>query len=173
MADALQNYIDGTFVDAADGTGFDVFNPATGEVIATAADSKQADVEAAVNAARRTFDDGPWWPRTTERERGGILLRAADIVRREHERRRKCRDGRLRSYGRRQPERRDRQCRSAQADGKGNSSTRRATARRRSAPLHAMARRVARPRAPRPGDARNPGLPRSRRRAYRRRVQQA
>ena len=86
MADALQNYIDGTFVDAADGTGFDVFNPATGEVIATAPDSKQADVDAAVNAARRTFDDGPWWPRTTERERGGILLRAADIVRREHER---------------------------------------------------------------------------------------
>jgi acyl-CoA reductase-like NAD-dependent aldehyde dehydrogenase len=86
MADALQNYIDGKFVDAADGTGFDVFNPATGEVIATAPDSKQADVHAAVSAARRTFDDGTWWPRTTERERGRILLRAADIVRREHER---------------------------------------------------------------------------------------
>ena len=85
MADALQNYIDGKFVDAADGTGFDVFNPATGEVIATAPDSKQADVDAAVSAARRTFDDGTWWPRTTERERGRILLRAADIVRREHE----------------------------------------------------------------------------------------
>ena len=86
MADTLQNYIDGKFVDAADGTGFDVFNPATGEVIATAPDSKQADVDAAVSAARRTFDDGTWWPRTTERERGRILLRAADIVRREHER---------------------------------------------------------------------------------------
>ena len=85
MADMLQNYIDGKFVDAADGTGFDVFNPATGEVIATAPDSKQADVDAAVSAARRTFDDGTWWPRTTERERGRILLRAADIVRREHE----------------------------------------------------------------------------------------
>ncbi len=85
MADMLQNYIDGKFVDAADGTGFDVFNPATGEVIATAPDSKQADVDAAVSAARRTFDDGAWWPRTTERERGRILLHAADIVRREHE----------------------------------------------------------------------------------------
>ena len=39
-----------------------------------------------MSAARRTFDDGTWWPRTTERERGRILLRAADIVRREHER---------------------------------------------------------------------------------------
>ena len=48
MADMLQNYVDGKFVDAADGTGFDVFNPATGEVIATAPDSKQADVDAAV-----------------------------------------------------------------------------------------------------------------------------
>ncbi len=85
MADMLQNYVDGKFVDAADGDRFDVFNPATGEVIATAPDSKQADVDAAVSAARRTFDDGTWWPRTTERERGRILLRAADIVRREHE----------------------------------------------------------------------------------------
>ncbi|MDP9329483.1 MAG: aldehyde dehydrogenase family protein [Actinomycetota bacterium] len=86
MADALQNYIDGKWVDAADGTSFDVFNPATGEVIATAPDSKPVDVERAIDAARRTFDDGTWWPGTSERERGRILLRAADIVRREHER---------------------------------------------------------------------------------------
>lgn len=42
MADALQNFIDGTWVDAQDGARFDVFNPATGEVIATAPDPKQA-----------------------------------------------------------------------------------------------------------------------------------
>ena len=58
MADALQNYIDGKWVDAIDGERFDVFNPATGEVIATAPDSQPADVERAVDAARRTFDDG-------------------------------------------------------------------------------------------------------------------
>jgi acyl-CoA reductase-like NAD-dependent aldehyde dehydrogenase len=86
VADALQNYIDGTWVDAADGERFDVFNPATGEVIATAPDSKQADVDAAVAAARRTFDDGTWWPGTSARERGRILLNAADIIRREHDR---------------------------------------------------------------------------------------
>ena len=39
MADALQNYIDGKWVDADDGGRFDVFDPATGEVIATAPDS--------------------------------------------------------------------------------------------------------------------------------------
>ena len=69
-----------------DGGRFDVFDPATGEVIATAPDSKQADVDAAVSAARRTFDDGSWWPGTSARDRGRILLRAADVVRREQER---------------------------------------------------------------------------------------
>ena len=86
MADALQNHIDGAWVEARDGERFDVFDPATGAVIATAPDSKAVDVEAAVDAARRTFDEGTWWPGTPARERGRILLRAADIVRREQER---------------------------------------------------------------------------------------
>ncbi|HZP89993.1 MAG TPA: aldehyde dehydrogenase family protein, partial [Actinomycetota bacterium] len=72
--------------DALDGSRFDVFDPATGEVIATAPDSKAADAERAIDAARRAFDEGTWWPGTPERERGRILLRAAEIVRREHER---------------------------------------------------------------------------------------
>ncbi len=86
MADALQNYVDGKWIDAQDGGRFDVFDPSTGEIIATAPDSQPADVERAIDAARRTFDDGTWWPRTTERERGRILLNAADIVRRDIER---------------------------------------------------------------------------------------
>jgi acyl-CoA reductase-like NAD-dependent aldehyde dehydrogenase len=86
VADALQNHIDGAWVEARDGERFDVFDPATGAVIATAPDSKAVDVEAAVDAARRTFDEGTWWPGTPARERGRILLRAADIVRREQER---------------------------------------------------------------------------------------
>ncbi len=86
MADALQNFVDGKWIDALDGERFDVFNPATGEVIATAPHSKPTDVDAAVQAARRAFDDGTWWPGTPARERGRILLNAADIVRREIER---------------------------------------------------------------------------------------
>ena len=85
MADALQNYVDGKWLDAVDGGRFDVFDPATGEVIATAPDSQQADVDAAVAAARRAFDEGTWWPGTSARERGRILLNAADVIRREHE----------------------------------------------------------------------------------------
>ena len=86
MADALQNFIDGKWVDAQDGERFDVFNPATGAVIATAPHSKPADVDAAVAATRRAFDEGTWWPGTSARRRGRILLNAADIVRREQER---------------------------------------------------------------------------------------
>jgi acyl-CoA reductase-like NAD-dependent aldehyde dehydrogenase len=86
MADALQNHIDGRWLDARDGERFDVFNPATGEVIATAPSSKAADVERAIDAARRTFDEGSWWPGTSARERGRILLNAAGVVRRETER---------------------------------------------------------------------------------------
>jgi acyl-CoA reductase-like NAD-dependent aldehyde dehydrogenase len=76
MADALQNYIDGKWVDAIDGERFDVFNPATGEVIATAPDSQAADAERAIDVARRTLDEGTWWPATSERERGRVLLKA-------------------------------------------------------------------------------------------------
>jgi acyl-CoA reductase-like NAD-dependent aldehyde dehydrogenase len=86
VADALQNYVDGTWADAIDGRRFDVHDPATGEVVATAPDSQPEDAERAIDAARRAFDDGGWWPGTSERERGRILLRAAEIVRREHER---------------------------------------------------------------------------------------
>jgi betaine-aldehyde dehydrogenase len=86
VAQDLQMFVDGKWVDAVDGGRFDVFNPATGEVIATVPDAQPADVERAVGAARRIFDGGSWWPAVTERERGRILLNAADIARREHER---------------------------------------------------------------------------------------
>ncbi|HEX6261535.1 MAG TPA: aldehyde dehydrogenase family protein [Actinomycetota bacterium] len=85
MADELRNYVDGEWVDARDGGRFDVVDPATEEVIATAPDSQRADAEAAISAARRAFDAGPW-PRSAERERERVLLRAAEIVRREAER---------------------------------------------------------------------------------------
>lgn len=85
-AEQLKMYVCGEWADAADGDRLNVFNPATGEVIATVPNAKAVDAGRAIEAARRTFDEGTWWPRTSERERGRILLRAADIVRREQER---------------------------------------------------------------------------------------
>jgi betaine-aldehyde dehydrogenase len=80
-----QNFVDGKWLDAADGSRFEVIDPATEEIIAAVPDSKAVDVERAVDAARRAFDEGPW-PRSPERERERVLLRAAEIVRREADR---------------------------------------------------------------------------------------
>jgi aldehyde dehydrogenase (NAD+) len=66
-------YIDGKWVDASGGT-FDVLNPATEEVVAQAPNGTRADLDRAVRAARRAFDEGPW-PRTTPAERAAALER--------------------------------------------------------------------------------------------------
>jgi aldehyde dehydrogenase (NAD+) len=52
--------IDGMLVDASDGATYDNVNPATEQVIGVAADATDADVDAAVAAARRAFDDTTW-----------------------------------------------------------------------------------------------------------------
>ncbi len=55
-----QLYIDGAARDAEGGKTFGVINPWTGEVVSRAADASAADVEAAIVAARRAFDDTDW-----------------------------------------------------------------------------------------------------------------
>ena len=64
--------IDGKHVHAEDGRTFNTFEPATGEILAEVALAGAADVEKAVAAARRAFDDGPW-PRISAAERGRRL----------------------------------------------------------------------------------------------------
>lgn len=53
--------------------------PATGTVIAEVDRADAGLVDAAVVAARRAFDDGPW-PRLTGFERAAVLNRAADLI---------------------------------------------------------------------------------------------
>jgi betaine-aldehyde dehydrogenase len=78
-----QQYLDGRFVEAASGATFPVIDPSTEEIIARVPDSAEADVERAVAAARRAFDEGPW-ATTTAQERGRVLFRLAEQVRRHH-----------------------------------------------------------------------------------------
>ena len=73
----LQNFIDGEFVDPADGRREPVVNPATGETIAEAPESSEADVDRAVAAARAAFEG---WAVTTPAERALALLRLADAI---------------------------------------------------------------------------------------------
>ncbi|AOZ08500.1 aldehyde dehydrogenase [Cupriavidus malaysiensis] len=74
-----QAYIDGRWADAADGATFDTVNPATGQVIAAVAACGGADVDRAVAAARRAFDQGIWsgLPRSA---RKAALLKLAALV---------------------------------------------------------------------------------------------
>ena len=73
----LQNYIDGRWTDAASGEAFEDLDPATGEVIATATLSAKADVDRAVDAARRAADAWRLYPAP---KRGEILYRAGEIM---------------------------------------------------------------------------------------------
>ncbi|MFZ9109327.1 MAG: gamma-aminobutyraldehyde dehydrogenase [Ilumatobacteraceae bacterium] len=72
-----QNFIDGKHVDAADGSTLDIINPATGKVYATSPNSKQADIDAAMNAAQRGFEV---WKESTPSERSLALFRIADAI---------------------------------------------------------------------------------------------
>ncbi|KAL8217555.1 hypothetical protein R6Q57_020927 [Mikania cordata] len=74
-----QLLINGKFVDSASGKTFPALDPRTGEVIANVAEGDAEDIDRAVSAARKAFDEGPW-PKMTAYERSCILLRFADLV---------------------------------------------------------------------------------------------
>jgi phenylacetaldehyde dehydrogenase len=76
--------IDGKMVPAVSGKTFPVYNPATGGVIANAPEGDKADVDLAVAAARRAFDEGRW-TKITRSERGRIMWRIADLIERDLE----------------------------------------------------------------------------------------
>ncbi|MGW6140298.1 aldehyde dehydrogenase [Streptomyces sp. NPDC055140] len=70
-------------IDGADepggGATFAAVSPRDGQVLAQVADGGAAEVDAAVAAARRAFDAGPW-PRLAPADRGRALLRLADLL---------------------------------------------------------------------------------------------
>jgi phenylacetaldehyde dehydrogenase len=72
--------IDGRFVLAASGKTFPVYNPATGEVVARVPEAETEDVDRAVIAARRAFDEGPWTRKMSNSERGQMLWKLADLL---------------------------------------------------------------------------------------------
>ncbi|WP_321883290.1 aldehyde dehydrogenase [Paraburkholderia bannensis] len=75
-------FIDGAYRDAYSGRTFDCVSPIDGRVLANVADCGAADVDAAVAAARRAFNDGVW-AGLNPRARKAILLRWAALMR-EH-----------------------------------------------------------------------------------------
>src|SRR6516165_2731222 len=72
--------IGGEWVTAQAGATWSHTHPATGERVAEFPVAEAADVDLAVRAARRAFDEGPW-SRARAGERGRVLRAIADLVR--------------------------------------------------------------------------------------------
>ncbi len=79
VARERQMLIGGDWVSAASGKTFEVFNPATGEVLANVAEGDSEDIDRAVKTARAAFEDGPW-SRMTPSERGRAIHRIGDLI---------------------------------------------------------------------------------------------
>jgi acyl-CoA reductase-like NAD-dependent aldehyde dehydrogenase len=75
-------YVDGGYTAAADGQTFQDVTPRDGSVLADVSAGGAADVDHAVAAARRAFEDGRW-SHLAPRQRKNVLLRFADLIR-EH-----------------------------------------------------------------------------------------
>lgn len=75
--------IDGKRVAASSGRYFETLNPATGQVIAKVAEADATDVDAAVRSSRAAFKGE--WSHMKASDRGGLLLRLADLIRRSED----------------------------------------------------------------------------------------
>jgi len=70
-------YIGGQWCSGASGDRFDVFNPATEEVLAAVASAELTDADAALNAAETAFED---WANRTPRQRSEVLRKAWELM---------------------------------------------------------------------------------------------
>jgi betaine-aldehyde dehydrogenase len=75
-------YVNGEFVESRSGAYSPVVDPSTEEILAEVPNADEGDVNRAVAAAKAAFDSGAW-PETTAQERGRILFRLAERVRKE------------------------------------------------------------------------------------------
>jgi phenylacetaldehyde dehydrogenase len=71
--------INGQWVNSISGKTFPTYNPATGEVLAQIAEGDREDIEQAVKAARKAFDNG-LWRKLTASERGRLIWKLADLL---------------------------------------------------------------------------------------------
>ncbi|MEH7503885.1 aldehyde dehydrogenase family protein [Neobacillus drentensis] len=72
-------YINGEFVESQSQKTFDTYNPATGEVLACVFEAGPADIDLAVKAARKAFDEGPW-SKMSASSRSRLMYKLADLM---------------------------------------------------------------------------------------------
>lgn len=75
----IRHVIGGDEVDSTDGATYDDIDPFTRQSYASVARGGEADIDLAVTAARRAFDEGPW-PKMGFAERGRLLHGFADLI---------------------------------------------------------------------------------------------
>jgi phenylacetaldehyde dehydrogenase len=79
IATPRQLFINGQWADAASGKTFETPDPATGETLARVAEGDKEDIDRAVRAARKAFEEGPW-SRMTPSDRGRIIWKIGDLI---------------------------------------------------------------------------------------------
>jgi betaine-aldehyde dehydrogenase len=72
--------VDGKLVQARSAKTRDIFDPASGELLARVPEGDRADAKAAILAARKAFDSGPW-RKTTAQDRGKLLIKMGEELR--------------------------------------------------------------------------------------------
>ncbi len=77
-------FIGGKWQDSVSGKTFETVNPATGQVICSVAEGDKADIDLAVKAARKAFEDGPW-SKMNASDRGRLLNKLADLIEKNRE----------------------------------------------------------------------------------------
>ncbi|MGJ7911644.1 aldehyde dehydrogenase family protein [Neobacillus sp. LXY-1] len=72
-------FINGEFVESKSQKTFDSYNPATGEVLACVYEAGKEDIDLAVKAARKAFDEGPW-SKMSAANRSRLMYKLADLM---------------------------------------------------------------------------------------------
>ena len=75
----IRHFINNEFVHSVAEGAFETLNPATNRPIGIVADGQPEDVDRAVKAARKAFDDGPW-PKMSAEARSKKLRTIADLI---------------------------------------------------------------------------------------------
>src|SRR5699024_10135116 len=74
-----QLFINGKWVDDAEGKTFEVKDPANDEYLASRSEAGAQDVDAAVHAAREAFENGPW-SKMSAADRSRLIYKLADLM---------------------------------------------------------------------------------------------
>lgn len=72
-------FIDGEFVESVSGKTFISYNPANGEVLSHVSEAQKEDIDKAVMAAKKAFEEGPW-SKMSAADRGRLMFKLGELI---------------------------------------------------------------------------------------------